>query len=131
MIKDGDLYKRVTVFGRTFELRYGYYVEYERSSGEPIPIYPDFTLTPEYTKNGYPFVTQMQALCPHGKSKFSDGCCVDCKYYHHGDDLIGICTCEKNRLSGRRLVALYSETLRDRDLFFDAHSNEKTTEEAI
>ena len=43
-IRDGDLYKTVTVHGKTFELRYGYYEEYERESlfSEPIPIYPDF-----------------------------------------------------------------------------------------
>ena len=95
-IRDGDLYRVVELFGQRFELHYGYYEEYERHSGEPVPIYPDFKKSPVYSENGHPFVTQMQELCAHGESKFTDGCCVDCKHYSHGDDLIGICTNEKN-----------------------------------
>ena len=95
-IRDGDLYRVVELFGQRFELRYGYYEEYERHSGEPVPIYPDFKKSPVYSEDGHPFVTQMQELCAHGESKFTDGCCVDCKHYSHGDDLIGICTNEKN-----------------------------------
>jgi hypothetical protein len=37
----------------------------------------------------------MQEICEFGKSKFKDGCCVDCEHYAHGNDLIGICTNEK------------------------------------
>ena len=96
-IKDGDLYKIITLFERVFELRYGYYEEYERDASEPVPIYPNFKEAPVYTRDGYPFVTQMQEICHYGTSKFSDGCCVDCEYYRHGDDLIGICTNSKNR----------------------------------
>ena len=96
--RDGDLYKVVTLYGRTFELRYGYYAEFERESGEPIPIYPDFKKDPLYTSDGYPFVTQMQGLCEHGESKFVEGCCADCRYYRDGEELIGICTCPKNKL---------------------------------
>lgn len=95
-IRDGDLYRVVELFGQRFELHYGYYEEYERHSGEPVPIYPDFKKSPVYSEDGHPFVTQMQELCAHGESKFTDGCCVDCKHYSHGDDLIGICTNEKN-----------------------------------
>ena len=97
--RDGDLYKVVTVFGKVFALRYGYYEEFERSRGEPIPIYPNFRKAPVYTEEGYPFVTQMQELCEHGESRFDDGCCADCRYYRDGDELIGICLCEKNRRS--------------------------------
>jgi len=96
-IRDGDLFKTVTVFGKSFELRYGYYAEYEKKHGLPVPIYPDFKEKPEYTEDGNPFVTQMQEQCPHGSSKFSEGYCVDCPHYCHGDDLIGICLCEKNK----------------------------------
>lgn len=95
-IRDGDLYRVVELFGQRFELRYGYYEEYERHSSEPVPIYPDLKKSPVYSEDGHPFVTQMQELCAHGESKFTDGCCVDCKHYSHGDDLIGICTNEKN-----------------------------------
>lgn len=96
-IRDGDLYKIITLFGEVFELRYGYYEDFERGRGEPVPIYPDFEENPVYTKEGFPFVTQMQSLCTHGKSKFEDGCCVDCDHYSQGDDLIGICTNAKNK----------------------------------
>lgn len=96
-IRDGELYKTVNVFGSTFELRYGYYEEYEKGRGEPIPIYPDFTREPLYTSDGFPFVTQMQELCSHGTSKFEDGCCADCEHYRDGEELIGICTNENNR----------------------------------
>ena len=98
-IRDGDLYKVVRVCERDFVIRYGYYEEYERARGEPIPIYPDFRRTPEYTKDGQPFVTQMQELCEYGDSKFREGCCVDCRYYRQGDDLIGVCTCKQNEKS--------------------------------
>lgn len=96
-IRDGDFYKRIDLWGRTFELRYGYYEEYERDKGEPVPIFPDFKSNPVYTEEGYPFVTQMQELCQYGNSQFEDGCCVDCVHYLHGEDLIGICTNKKNK----------------------------------
>ena len=95
--KDGDLYKVVTVHGVSFELRYGYYEEFERDAGDPIPIYPDFKSSPQYTDDGYPFVTQMQELCEYGESSFSDGCCADCRSYCDGEELIGICTRPENR----------------------------------
>ena len=91
-IRDGDIFKVIEVFGKQFEIKYGYYEDYERHRGEPVPIYPDFERNAEYTDEGRPFVTQMQDLCELGSSKFEEGCCVDCKYYKHGDDLIGICT---------------------------------------
>lgn len=99
-IREGELYKRLELFGRAFELYYGYYEDYERERGEPVPIYPDFQKSPEYTPDGYPFVTQMQGLCSRGESRFSDGCCIDCGYYRHGEDLIGICVCDENKYKG-------------------------------
>ncbi|MBO5286801.1 MAG: hypothetical protein J6B34_01610 [Clostridia bacterium] len=98
-IKEGDLYKVVELFGRSFELRYGYYEEYERDRTEPIPIYPDLKKHPVYTKDGIPFVTQMQELCEYGKSKFKEGCCVDCEFYKDGAELIGLCTNKNNKKS--------------------------------
>ena len=67
IVKEGDLYKIITVFGKTFELRYGYYAENERQSkfNEVTPIYPDFRKDPLHTMEGYPFVTQMQDVCEH------------------------------------------------------------------
>ena len=95
--RDGDLYKVVTIHEVSFELRYGYYEEFERAVGEPIPIYPDFIKSPRYTKDGYPFVTQMQELCKYGESSFTEGCCADCRYFVDGEELLGICICPENR----------------------------------
>ena len=95
--EEGALYKTVTVAGHVFALHYGYYEERERGRGEPIPIYPDFTKNPLYTESGEPLVTQMQELCEHGTSKFDDGCCVDCEFFHGCEDLFGICKSINNR----------------------------------
>lgn len=96
--RDGDFYKSVEVFGRRFELYYGYYEDYERENGEPpIPIYPDFLRQPLYTEDGFPFVTQMQAPCEHHRGVHPDGFCADCPYYEDGEELIGICRCTARR----------------------------------
>lgn len=99
-VKEGDLYKVLNISGRNFKLYYGYYEECERENPavEPMPIYPDFIKSPEYTDSGQAFVTKMQDACKHYKGKadkFSE--CAECQYYSHGDDLIGICTCQQNK----------------------------------
>lgn len=98
-VKEGTLFKTISLFGKSFEIRYGYYADYERDNedNEPIPIYPDFLQAPVYTDDGYPFVTQMQDLCEHGESDQKEAYCIDCPYYVHGDELIGTCRCEKRR----------------------------------
>ena len=100
--KEGELYKVVTTFGKNFELRYGYYQECDRQSPlcDPVVIYPDFTKEPVYTDNGEPFVTMVQDACKSYSSKAkrtSDTTCCECKYFHSGEDWIGICTCLKNK----------------------------------
>ncbi len=97
--QEGDLYKILNIKGHTFKLYYGYYEECERENPavEPMPIYPDFIKTPEFTENGQAFVTKMQDACKYYKGKpgqFNE--CAECEHYLHGDDLIGICTCLKN-----------------------------------
>lgn len=97
--KEGDLYRVVTTFGRTFELRYGYYDDIDRN-GEPDIIYPDFTKSPIYTKEGEPFVTMMQDACGHfrGKRKRTeDSICSECAYFKQGEEWFGICTCPQSR----------------------------------
>ena len=94
---DGDIYKRITVFGVSFELKYGYYEEYERQSGEPVPIYPDFIGEPMYTKDGQPFVTAMQNACMHFSGEDKSLGCYGCKHFSEGEDLIGICRNDKRR----------------------------------
>lgn len=98
-IREGDLYKIMTVCGETFEIRYGYYEEKERYGpfNEPIPIYPDFLENPLFTKDGYPFVTQMQDACEGYAGQSKEDGCFGCKYYRHGEDLLGICIYGANK----------------------------------
>ena len=93
--KEGDLYKSVTVFGRTFELRYGYYEEYERQSkyNEPTPIYPNFITCPLYTEDGIPFVTEMQEACEWYQGNPDYTICYKCRHFVKGEELFGLCTC--------------------------------------
>ncbi len=94
-IQEGDLYKTLNIYGRTFTLYYGYYEECERNNLliEPMPIYPDFISNPEYTDKGQAYVTKMQDACKHFTGKFRQyNECAECEHYLHGDDLIGICT---------------------------------------
>ena len=91
--REGDVYKVLTAFGKSFTLRYGYYEERERESkwAEPMPIYPDFLKDPTYTEVGEPFVTGQFV----GKNR-EDGC-FGCEYYRKGDEFLGICVCIRNR----------------------------------
>ena len=99
---EGDLYKVIHLYGHTFSIFYGYYETFERDNPEvePMPIYPDFLAKPQYTTDGFPFVTKMQDTCIHYSGKLSGFSeCAECRYYLHGDELIGICTCSRNRLT--------------------------------
>ncbi len=102
--KEGEVAKRVTAFGKTFTLYYGYYTESDRQKGSEglLPIYPDFKKLAVYTDEGYPFVTQMQDGCSHLTAKGEDGDCFSCRYYIQGEDLIGACTHPKNRGAGEK-----------------------------
>ena len=93
IVKEGDLYRVIQLFGHTFEIRYGYYEERDRFSkyGEPVPIFPDFLNTPVFTLDGHPFVTAMQDACPHFSGEEPCGTCFECKHFETGEDLIGIC----------------------------------------
>lgn len=95
--KEGELYKVINAGGRSFEIRYGYYEEFERESGEPIPIYPDFTENPLYNADGLPFATRTQdaCICYRVKDGYDgEGWCADCVYYPDEHEEIGICRCE-------------------------------------
>ncbi len=97
--KEGDIYKIVNIDGHTFELRYGYYEEYERKNSEPVVIYPDLTRR-IYTKDGYLIVTAIQDPCSYyeiSEHKARDECCVDCIHYSSPDNDIGICKCMHNQ----------------------------------
>ena len=102
--KEGDLYKTVTTFGKTFELRYGYYSERDRQNPicEPAVIYPDFTREPLYTDDGMPLVTVIQDACANYKGERDqtpDTTCAECEYFLRGEEWFGACMCkarEKN-----------------------------------
>lgn len=95
-LKEGDLYKVIKVFGKTFELFYGYYDESDRYSkyASLMEIYPDLKKNPVYTDDGVPFVTAIQEVCEHyQKVRDTSNRCIDCKYYKKGEELFGLCTC--------------------------------------
>lgn len=102
--KEGDLYKEVTIFGKTFRLLYGYYESFERESlfNEPIPIYPDFIKEPHYTVEGIPIATAMQNVCKfyNGKND-EDSSCSDCTYFQIYKELFGLCNCPENKRGGK------------------------------
>lgn len=100
--KEGELYRSVTTFGKTFELRYGYYGEKDRENPlcEPVPIYPDFVREPIYTDEGKPFVTMMQDACENYKGsarRSPDTTCAECRYFERGEEWFGVCKCSHNR----------------------------------
>ena len=99
---EGELYKEVELYGRTFALYYGYYDECDRQNPlcEPIVIYPDFLKEPVYTEEGEPFVTMVQDACKsyRGETKRTpDTTCADCKYFERGEEWFGICLYPKNK----------------------------------
>ncbi len=98
--KEGDLYKEITVGGKTFEIVYGYYEEFERggSFNEPMPIYPDLINEPLYTAEGIPIVTAMQNVCESYSEKTDeDSSCSDCAFFQRSEDLFGFCNCPQNK----------------------------------
>ena len=98
--KEGDLYKVITTFGKTFELYYGYYEEKDRHSSfaTPIEIYPDFIKAPLFTEEGFPFVTAIQEVCEYyEKVADTTNRCIDCLYFQKGEELFGLCKCKSRR----------------------------------
>ena len=101
--KEGDLYKIIHLYGKTFEIRYGFYEERDRLGryAEPIEIYPDFIQSPEYTDEGIPFITAIQTPCQHfSGNRDPNSTCEECAYYQHREELLGICTCPHNIKGG-------------------------------
>ena len=98
--KEGDLYKVITAYGKTFELYYGYYEEIDRHSqyNDPREIYPNFLEIPVYTDEGVPFATAMQKSCKHFKGvSDEDNTCYQCGYYEKFEELLGVCKCKARR----------------------------------
>ena len=98
--KEGDLFKVIKSHGKIFEIRYGFYEELDRHNryAEPTEIYPNFIDEPQYTDDGVPFVTAMQTPCEKfNGQRDENSSCEDCAFYTHCEELIGICTCPKNK----------------------------------
>ena len=98
-IREGDIYKVIQVKDKTFEIKYGYYEEFERNSIDPVPIFPDLSENPVYTACGYKIVTQMQDPCKHFELKseiFSEQWCGSCKYYEDERCMISVCKYKGN-----------------------------------
>ena len=98
--KEGELYRRINVYGKHFEIYYGYYADTDRENpnADPIEIYPNFNETPMYTDEGIPFATAMQKPCSHFKGDpDDDNTCYQCEYYAGCEELLGVCRCEARR----------------------------------
>ncbi len=101
VIREGDVFGELVVDGKRFEIRYGYYEDYERETGDPIPIYPDLHKKPTFGVSGRRIVSAIQQACKNFSPKCT-GCeneddCGFCKHYkeNNSGDMIGICQHEK------------------------------------
>ena len=97
MPKEGELYEAVSVFGKTFEIYYGYYEDFERNSiyNDPVPIYPDLIKNPEYGTDGRRIVTEMQIACEDYSGSADDDSCAKCVHFTKGEKLFGLCDFSK------------------------------------
>lgn len=102
-IKAGDLYKKITVAGREFEIRYMDMGEIDpEAKGECIPDFPFFDEQPEYTDDRYPFTNALNDSCEHYKTDDAtpDNTCRDCIYFKDVVEELGVCRCTARRLRG-------------------------------
>lgn len=98
--QEGDVYKIFEVGGKTIVVRYGYYSDAERTTGDLIPVFPDLRTDPLYDDDGRAIVTRIQDACDGYESRDGgegDGWCADCRYYHSSKDEIAVCHYEGNR----------------------------------
>ena len=93
MPKEGDIYEVVSVFGKTFEIYYGYSEDFERNSiyNDPVPIYPDLLNSPGYAKDGRRIVTEMQIACDDYLGNPDEDSCGRCAHFVKGEKLFGVC----------------------------------------
>ena len=100
--KEGDLYKIIRLYGKTFEIRYGFYEECDRYTqfAEPMEIYPNFIKEPQYTDEGIPFATAIQIPCENFSGEMDENStCEECSFYQSCEELLGICTCPRLKIS--------------------------------
>ena len=92
--QEGDLYKVIRIEDNIFELRFGYYAEFERQTGEPVVLYPDLIREKRHTKDGRRIVTAIQDACSGYQGPIhhvTEACCSDCVHYIRPNEEIGIC----------------------------------------
>lgn len=97
-VREGDIYEVLSVDGRTFEIRYGYYEDFERDGSAPIPIYPDLEKSPVYGESSKYIVTFMQEPCVHYEPRVENAepYCGCCKHYPNNKQMINACQCSYN-----------------------------------
>lgn len=94
---EGKLYKKLTVAGHEFELRYGYYSERERELCPPVVLFPDLRANPLFAEDGHPLVTQIQDPCHHFSPIGEEAWCGECAYFGAEETEIGTCRCPDNK----------------------------------
>lgn len=99
--QEGELYRRLVIAGKVFNIYYGYYEDYERYGhyNEPMPIYPNFREYPEYAENGMPIITAMQDVCRLYSGGAAGDSCADCIHFRKCEELFGLCSHPDNRRS--------------------------------
>ena len=99
-VREGDIYEVLSADGKTFEIRYGYYEDFERDGSAPIPIYPDLEKTPIYGVSSKRIVTFMQEPCGYYEPRVKDAetYCGCCKHYPNNKQMINACRCKENDL---------------------------------
>ncbi len=103
--KEGNLYKTLNVLNKIFHIYYGYNSNSERELWDPSPIYPNFLKEPQYTDCGKPYTRADQDVCEHHspkKNASGEMWCNDCKHFQQGEELIGVCKCEKRKRKVRK-----------------------------
>lgn len=98
--REGELYKTITVAGHSFDLRYGYYEEYERSLGPPVVVFPNLIVSPLYSPEGHPLATQIQDPCQYFElaAGREEHWCGDCAYFFGEHPEIGECRCKHHKI---------------------------------
>ena len=99
-VYEGDVYEVLSVDGGSFEIRYGYYEDFERDLSAPVPIYPDLEKTLIYGVSNKRIVTFMQEPCSYYEPRIEDAetYCGCCKYYPSNKQMINACECKHNNL---------------------------------
>ena len=98
--KEGELHKVMTVGGRSFELRYGFYTEGDRLNSEPVILFPNLEQMPVYSEDGWRIVSSVQTPCgaysPRMPNQKEDWC-ADCIFYPDVHEEIAVCGNEWQR----------------------------------